>query len=487
MFSLKNRGKLPSSTAHEFENLISQLKRLWLTEHNEDGTHNSDAATVGVSLDSEDTTGVLPVVNGGTGLSEVTAGKGLYGNDTDALQTTNFKYVPVGSNTLSDAVADMSNGDVLVLDTGTYTQTVSVAIPAGITSFAIVGQGQGVSIINYTISDVHGITSSGIGSGNANRITNCLLANFSMQYSVGTLTSTKCAIQLWGYDYENVASVGIRIENVGISYGSVNNCWFTGIRIVNARVCVLDQIYIRRQANGRSGVGILLESCMNCRISNSWIMSVGKAFHLSKADDSLIISTVKHGCEDITISNSSCYIVGYGAYLDYKCFSAKLFGVEFSRPSFGAIFEDITSGAANGGYHLVANCYTDIDSNTIASSSLFLFLRPGTSVRGCQFTMADADTSATRDINAVVFSSSANLCSVENCLFRNAGGTVGAQGIWMNTNACIAIGNRFENSTGAGNDILVSGTNNAAVNNMYDTTISNTGGGTNTITPNYLH
>lgn len=39
MFGLLNRGTLSADTEHEFEHLISKLKELWLTEHNEDGTH----------------------------------------------------------------------------------------------------------------------------------------------------------------------------------------------------------------------------------------------------------------------------------------------------------------------------------------------------------------------------------------------------------------------------------------------------------------
>ncbi len=39
MFGLRNRGSLPKIVEQEFENLVAKLKALWLTEHNEDGTH----------------------------------------------------------------------------------------------------------------------------------------------------------------------------------------------------------------------------------------------------------------------------------------------------------------------------------------------------------------------------------------------------------------------------------------------------------------
>lgn len=417
-------------------------------------------------------TGQLSTPRGGTGLNGVTAGKGLYGNGNSALVTTNFKYVTPGVNTLSDAVAAMADGDALILDAGTYTQTVSVAIPTGVTKFAIVGQGQGVTILNYTTNDVDGITSSGIGVSDSNRILQCLIANFSMTYDVGLAASTAAAIQLWGWEYDASRSLGIRIQNVSITYGAINNCWLYGINLINARVAVLDQIYIRRQSNGRTGTGILLQSCMNCRIQNSFIMCVSKAFHLAKASDANIYSATKHGCEDITITNSTAYIFGYGAYLDYKCFASKIINMEFARPSSGTIYEDISSGAGNGGYHFIDNVYHDHDSNMVGAHVIFL-QRPGSIIRGCCLNMVDADTSGIRDINGITIAgASATLNTVANCILRSAGGAAGSQGIWITSNNNHIFGNVFETSTGVGNDILVSGTGNLITNNMIDTTTS---------------
>jgi hypothetical protein len=49
MFSLHNRGELPAVTEHEFENLNSRLKGLWLAEHNEDGSHIEEIARIDTS------------------------------------------------------------------------------------------------------------------------------------------------------------------------------------------------------------------------------------------------------------------------------------------------------------------------------------------------------------------------------------------------------------------------------------------------------
>lgn len=42
MFGLINRGELPGVVEHEFEQLSVRLQNLWLTEHNEDGTHRTE-------------------------------------------------------------------------------------------------------------------------------------------------------------------------------------------------------------------------------------------------------------------------------------------------------------------------------------------------------------------------------------------------------------------------------------------------------------
>lgn len=46
MIGLINRGNLPDSTQAEFENLASRFREIWLTEHNEDGTHRSAERTL---------------------------------------------------------------------------------------------------------------------------------------------------------------------------------------------------------------------------------------------------------------------------------------------------------------------------------------------------------------------------------------------------------------------------------------------------------
>lgn len=44
MFSLINRGILPSAVTDEFEKLTGKLRGLWLSQHNEDGSHGTVVA-----------------------------------------------------------------------------------------------------------------------------------------------------------------------------------------------------------------------------------------------------------------------------------------------------------------------------------------------------------------------------------------------------------------------------------------------------------
>jgi microcystin-dependent protein len=55
VFGLINRDTLPAATADEFEHFTSQMKGLWLREHNEDGTHK-----VLQTFDSVPMGGILP-------------------------------------------------------------------------------------------------------------------------------------------------------------------------------------------------------------------------------------------------------------------------------------------------------------------------------------------------------------------------------------------------------------------------------------------
>lgn len=64
MFTVINRGELSPTTEHEFENFNSRLKGLWLTEHNEDGTHKVFLPAYIPNLDaSKITSGIFPRAN----------------------------------------------------------------------------------------------------------------------------------------------------------------------------------------------------------------------------------------------------------------------------------------------------------------------------------------------------------------------------------------------------------------------------------------
>lgn len=155
---------------------------------------------------------------GAAALTIKTDGSVVVGDSLN-LSGLRVKYVPFGTNTVSDAVTAMSDGDCLVLGAGTYTQSVAIAIPTSVTRFSIIGQGSAVSIIKFT-ANVDGIYNS--TANDVYRIQRAILAGFSMAYSSGT-TNDKTGIKLWGTGYNNNYRPGIVLADLAMTYVDGSN------------------------------------------------------------------------------------------------------------------------------------------------------------------------------------------------------------------------------------------------------------------------
>lgn len=71
MFSVINRGELNHTTEHEFENLNSRLKGLWLAEHNEDGTHKFDVMGLDSLASADHTHDAADIISGTLDLDRI--------------------------------------------------------------------------------------------------------------------------------------------------------------------------------------------------------------------------------------------------------------------------------------------------------------------------------------------------------------------------------------------------------------------------------
>jgi len=73
------------------------------------------------------------------------------------------RYIPPGTNTISEAARGLLDCGALMLGVGRYEQTEPIRIPEGITSFSILGMGPGSTRIRFT-ADCDGIITSTSGN-----------------------------------------------------------------------------------------------------------------------------------------------------------------------------------------------------------------------------------------------------------------------------------------------------------------------------------
>lgn len=422
-------------------------------------THDAADVTTGTLLDARLSSNV-PLKNATnvfTGANEFQSSFNLSGY--------RMKFVLPGVDTLSTAVTAMTEGDALILGAGTYTQTVAVTIPNGITKFAIIGQGSGVTILNYT-NNTYGIRSD-LGTNDAYRIQNATIRGFSLVYSSAT-PGTGYGIALWGRDYNSTDHPSIHIDDVSMHYGASSACWTIGFFILNSKNLKITNSFFRGSPSSRLHMGIYLESCMNVRIENCFLMSTLYGIVQVKASDALISGVTKHGCEDVHIINTTIFITSSGIFLGEKATWSKISNVEISRPVNFGIYEDPSAL----GMHQIDHVWMDNDSDMVASANFIQLEEPGTIVRGCVF-----EDTALIGVNGITCTGSATLCTIADNLFRTFG-TGGHSGIYFNAANNKATGNVFAGSIAAGADITIAAaaTGCLAANNMIDDAIVDASG-----------
>jgi hypothetical protein len=403
-----------------------------------------------------------------TGTSTLTGAVTIAGAYNIDLSSYNMVYVAPGSNTLSDAVTAMSNGDCLILGSGTYTQSVAVTIPTSVKRFAILGAGVGNTIITYT-NDTHGIVSQ--TGNNAYRITTAEIAHFTMKYTEGAQSTTKYGIYLWGEGGESYADQHISIHDINLyGYGDSSAApgsefvfWRVGVYLEDCYYADLHNIYIRPSLDYRTGTwsgraadGIWLYSCMNCNLYGFNIIAAEDAIVLEKAADGQIKSTTKHGTEGTRISTGTISYCDHGIRMGDKAYAITMDSLEIVLTNFHI---EETYQVSVGGYHIINACIFDSDSNCTFGTANVKLTMTGTVVSNCSF-KGDGSPSCNQHYLYIA----GDHTVVTGCKFRNIPNTYAA--IYVNDNNYLVInGNHMEGSTG----YFIDGTCDYSVinNNLY--------------------
>jgi len=375
---------------------------------------------------------------------------------------TTFKVVPPGTNTLSSAVAGMSDGDVLMLGRGTYTQTESIVIPTTVTNFSIIGPGPGAmkysggaytysgAIIKFT-ADCAGIYSQ--TGDNSYRITHCVLQGFTMVMTA--TSSTRTAIYLWGdcphREITTAAQTGngwdkrdssIVIRNVVIRNQTATAYWNKGIEIVNAWCPFIEDCVFFGPDATSADAAISLLSCVTGSLRGGYFWGSYYGIDLDKADDGLIfISANKHGCEGLQLTGFTTLATQTAIHLGTKSLSIMISDFLCDFTQVNGIAEEANS--AGCGIHQISNGWIAQDPTHTNFGSGILLHNGSCSIKGCHI-IGYAD----REFHGITLDSVGGSASMYKCTIT---------------------GNIFEN---VANGVYIRG--DASYGSMYNTVIGNT-------------
>jgi hypothetical protein len=285
-------------------------------------------------------------------MSAATTISGAYNID---LSGYNVTYVAPGTNTLSAAVAAMSDGDCILLGAGEYIEDSvnGVVIPNDVFNFSIIGCGSPVTIITYRTNDVDGISS--VMTDDAYRLQKAYLHGFTMHYDVD-VESEKSGIKLWGNEPDTgYITPSIHLDEIRIIRGDTHgHCWGKAVDIFDCHYVTVNRVNVRGPNVVNSPTdGIVLESCMGATVSECSLVRVKNAVYLTKAPNSYIGGVYKHGTEGSTVRDTFAYKCTVGVNIGTKGFANKLFNVGVARPETYGVAEtfftySITNTSGNG-------------------------------------------------------------------------------------------------------------------------------------------
>jgi parallel beta-helix repeat protein len=337
--------------------------------------------------------------------------------------------VPVGTNTISKAVRDMKQGDVVELGVGTYTQTEPIVLPGNVSRFSIKGKGMGSTIIEC-------LNCNGIQQMES-RIHQCDISGMTL--IAAKTGGDHIGIKLLGNTHNHVQNPNIILRDISFTAGSENNYWQKAVNIINAFDPLLENIFARG-THSLKGVGIELQSCVVASILGGELCQLDEAINLVKAPDELINDPSKHGCEGIKITNVDIYIVNKGITFGEKTLNIMVNNCNIDPVKKYAIYEQKSILA---GYHVIIGGWYGFSKDAEKWGHLLWLQNSGSLVNGIIANGSKTDTNGlTLSAHSQGKNEPVNMIRVIGCIFRNM-----TSGIYLhNGRDCILSGNICENT-----------------------------------------
>jgi photosystem II stability/assembly factor-like uncharacterized protein len=335
--------------------------------------------------------------------------------------------VPVGKNTISEAIKRLEPGVVVKLEVGTYTQTEPIILPPNVTRFAFRGEGMGSTIITCENCD-------GIQQGGDTKVHQCDISGMTFM-AAGTETSFT-GIKLDGSKSDLSSNPNIIIRDVGFEAGEENGCWDQAIHMKDALNPLIENVHV--SGNGdMQGCGILLDDCVGATVSGGGLCLVEKAIDIRQ-------------CKGVKVTNVSISNVNKGILIRKKSLHVMINNCIIDLVKRYAVNE---REAESAGYHVISGGYYGFADDVTEIAYLIRLRNDGTVVNGI---IADGngngDNAGKRNGLRIVPKDSpeelpVNMIKVIGCLFRNF-----ETGVYLQGKECIISGNTFESTVNKGID-----------------------------------
>lgn len=325
--------------------------------------------------------------------------------DTDKAPKNGIIYVAPGTGGIAAALAGASDGVQIRLGPGQYSES-TIDIPDSLVEFSIVGAGPGVTEILITGGGV------GINAADVKR-DKVELRGFSI-YPSGSNGST--AIQIYGRNQNLHVGEMVVVRDVSIQRNSSSGAWWTtaGLRLVQVFGGHVENVSMRNRITTYTGVGLLMESCVTCRIVGCSLVEWETAIRMTKAADGLIEDANKHGCEGNRLLGVETYLSNYGWDLRDRSLDNVFEAGTLAACTTNGVIDTAASTTALAGYNALISSW--IDGLTVYGAAGVAAKMPGWKIIGNTFNGPNNTAINASGVNLT--SSDAERCIIKGNLFR---------------------------------------------------------------------
>jgi hypothetical protein len=385
------------------------------------------------------------------------------------------------NNIISGIVSGLNSDFALILEGGTFTQTEPITVKNGVTRFAIVGQGIGLTIVNF-----HGCngfvqeTYENEENGDYSKRAVCL----------SSFTMTTNGTSYKGIDFEgcrNESKIAFILKDLELRGSNSSYYWNIAIYAKCWWNFSIENCQVNPFAGGSipgGTIGVKFLSCVSGHVVGGDYNLLDKAFVFRCADKEIqgwtYLDGQVHGCEGVKFSDVTVQESNYGIYIYQENSSGQ---ESDERTQLSLMFENCTldrihinpirevvpanNSPIRGGYHVIKGGWFAHSSSPTYGEHGILLARPGSRVVGVILTGSSSIV-----VNGITLGADASRSSIVGCMLRFF-----YAALWIMGDQNSIIGNTIENAQSQESDVILGADSsyNALIGNIMDKGISDSG------------